>query len=231
MAKSTYQNLITIPTSGTDTISDGSTVGGDIVSNFKKIADNIHPDGSTDVEVAGVLVAGGVNVFDENADDYSMNDSPRRYVSNNDFIGMVWIADVSNLVSHDSVDSKKTVGAGSGAFMKGVLIADNSQTEHVLIPMPYAGGMIIHYDLLAPDGGTIYTETGTMQAFDDGIDSMSEKVTTLGTFRISNGSLVFKPKSGVNVIQIGLHGTILCGSSQLTYSQNGSCEYSDDYSS
>lgn len=229
--KETYKNSLVIPNSESDTISDGVNIGGDIVGNFKKIADNIHPDGSAGVEVAGVLVAGGVNVFDETADDYSMNDSPRRYVANNDFIGKVWIADANSLVSHDSSVSKKTVGAGSGAFMKGVLISDDSQMEHVLIPMPYAGGMIVHYDLLAPNNGTIYTETGTMQAFDDGIDLMSEKVTTLGTFRISNGSLVFQPKYGVNVIQIGLHGTILCGGSQLTFSQNGSCEYSDDYAS
>ncbi|MDO4574261.1 MAG: hypothetical protein Q4D98_03505 [Planctomycetia bacterium] len=39
MAKSTYNGLITIPGAASDSIEDGSTIGGDIVANFKKLAD------------------------------------------------------------------------------------------------------------------------------------------------------------------------------------------------
>ena len=39
MEKSTYKNLITVPGAATNLIDDGSTIGGDIVANFKKLAD------------------------------------------------------------------------------------------------------------------------------------------------------------------------------------------------
>lgn len=39
MAKSTYKGLVTVPDAATDSIDDGSTIGGDIVANFKKLAD------------------------------------------------------------------------------------------------------------------------------------------------------------------------------------------------
>lgn len=54
MSKSTYQNIVIIPGSSSDLISDGSTIGGDIVANFKAIADIVSKSStSTD---SGVIV-------------------------------------------------------------------------------------------------------------------------------------------------------------------------------
>ena len=39
MAKSTYKGIVTVPDAATDSIDDGSTIGGDIVANFKALAD------------------------------------------------------------------------------------------------------------------------------------------------------------------------------------------------
>ena len=61
MAKTLYENLVYVPGASTDTISNASTgaanscVGGDIMDNFKKIANVIHPTsfGNNCISVGG----------------------------------------------------------------------------------------------------------------------------------------------------------------------------------
>lgn len=222
MAKSTYQNLITIPTSGTDTVSDGSTIGGDIVANMKKLADQIHPDGEY---CAAVMIAGGQNVFNDSTNLNPLESG--KYVVNNNIVG-----NVTGYGPAESVDSSGSyvAGQGSGAFMKGVLILNTSENV-MLLDVPYAGGIIVRYDLLASDGITIYTDSGTMCVFDIGIDGSSEKVTSLGTFTVNSGDLYFTPVTNFGCLQVGLHGTILSGSYNLVSGQSSSYEYGNDYSS
>lgn len=219
MSKTTYQNLITVPTAGTDTISDGSTIGGDIVANFKLLADQIHPDG-----VCGaVAAAGGPTVFEGST---TLTDIGK-YVVNNTVIGT--ITGSSPVESYES-SGGITAGQGSGAFMKGTLIIQCYSDAYKLIDVPYVGGMIIRYDILASENSALYTETGSMQVFDCGIDGGS-KETPLGSFTVENGDLVFTPSAAFTCLQIGLHGTILCGSYNLVSGQTSSMGYETDYSS
>lgn len=119
--------------------------------------------------------------------------------------------------------------------MKGILLTGTStSSEYRLIDVPYAGGMIIRYDILAGSGnGTpLYTETGEMQVFDYGIDGNATKSTTLGTFSVVDGDLYFKSIDYFPIMQIGLHGTILCGySTMLVSGQYGSMAYDTSESS
>lgn len=58
MTKSIYNNTITIPGASTDVISDGSTIGGDIIANDKALADLIHK-GGTGGTAASVAIGTG----------------------------------------------------------------------------------------------------------------------------------------------------------------------------
>lgn len=55
MSKTTYQNLVAIPGASDDVIHDGLNIGGDVTTNFKALADAIHPNKK------GGFVVGGDN--------------------------------------------------------------------------------------------------------------------------------------------------------------------------
>lgn len=229
MSKSTYQNFITVPGSTSDTIADGN-VGGDIVTNFKKLADKIHPDATMNA----INVAGGDMIpasFDSVSFPEGGYPAGTRIINNN----LQGFASDGGIDDGSGSSGTSPIGGGSGAFMKGILLtATDADNQYKLIDVPYAGGMIIRYDILAGSGyaSTLYTETGQMQVFDDGIDGASTKSTTLGTFSVVNGDLYFQPTSYFTIMQIGLHGTILCGYSMMLVSgQNGSIAYGSSESS
>lgn len=226
MSKSTYQNIVTVPGSTSDTIADGN-IGGDIVTNFKALADKIHPDNTMNA----INVAGGdmiPNSFDSmSGDGYPVG---TRLINNN-----IQGSGATGGIEDQSGSGEFPVAGGSGAFMKGILLTDTSTgTNYKLINVPYAGGMIVRYDILAGSGygSVLYTDTGEMQVFDEGIDGAPTKNTTLGAFSVQDGDLYFRPTSHFAIMQIGLHGTILCGySTMLVSGQNSSVAYGMDESS
>ena len=227
MSKTTYQNFLTVPGSTSDTISDGLTIGGDIVANFMAIADQIHPDG------VGGLVVGGENRNLEEiyASSEYAHGAQGLHIINNNILGS---ASSDGLESTEYVDdgsgsySVYVQGVGSGAFMKGLLLRYPSGYK-TLINVPYAGAMIVHYDLIAFDGSNLSTKSGTIQIFATGLEG--DHSTDFGEFSVSNGDLLFNPSNSWNALQIGLHGTILSGAScELNSWQSGN-EYLNSGSS
>lgn len=228
MSKSTYQNMVTVPGSTSDTIADGN-VGGDIVTNFKALADKIHPDNTMNA----INVAGGdmlPNEFDSASFPEGGYPVGTRLINNN-----IQGSGATGGIEDQTSSGGLPVAGGSGAFMKGVLlVSTRTDNDYKLINVPYAGGMIVRYDILAGSGygSVLYTDTGEMQVFDEGIDGAPTKSTTLGTFSVQNGDLYFRPTAYFSIMQLGLHGTILCGySTMLVSGQTGSVEYGNSESS
>ncbi|MDO4571585.1 MAG: hypothetical protein Q4D38_14465 [Planctomycetia bacterium] len=193
MAKTTYNNLVTVPDAATDTISDGVTVGGDIVANFKKIANVIYSDG-----VGGVQVAG--------APCHSM--AERHIVNNNCPVLM-------NLpFSEQSLSDYSTYGIGSGAIVKGMLTRLPYGSDFLVLEVPYAGAMILHYDIIIYHGSNynkFYTYTGTLTLLPEALVG-DTSVQNVGLWLVENGSLRFAGTSSLLEncpIQFGLHGTAM----------------------
>lgn len=221
MGKTTYQNIVTVPNSGTDTVKDDVNIGGDIVTNFKAIADQIHPDGT------GALAVGcaNSNLEDTYASSESMPGAQGLHIINNNVLGYAsgdGIESTQNIDTGSGSYSVTVHGVGSGAFMKGVLLRcpDNSKT---LLNVPYAGAMVVHYDIIAFNGSNLSVETGTLKVFASGIEG--DTSTSYGTFNVLNGDLEFYASQAYNAIQIGLHGTILAGSSYELNSWQSGNEY------
>ncbi len=221
MGKTTYQNIINIPGSGTDMVKDNVNIGGDIVTNFKSIADQIHPDGT------GALAVGcaNSNLEDTYASSESMPGAQGLHIINNNIMGY---ASEDALASTQYVDtgsgsySVTVYGVGSGAFMKGILLRCPYSTK-TLLNVPYAGAMVVHYDIIAFNGSSLSVETGTLKVFATGIEG--DTSTSYGTFNVSNGDLEFYASQAWDAIQIGLRGTILAGSSYELNSWQSGNEY------
>lgn len=227
MSKTTYQNFLTVPGSTSDTISDGQNVGGDIVTNFMKIADAVHPDG------IGGLVVGGENQDLESiySGSSSAHGAQGLHILNNNVLGYASGGGLESSSYVDDGSSSWSVymqGVGSGAFMKGVLLRYPSESK-TLINVPYAGAMIVHYDLIGFDGSRLSVKSGTVNVFATGIEG--DYSTDFGEFTVANGDLLFNASNSWNALQIGLHGTILSGASYELNSWQSGNEYLDSGSS
>lgn len=107
--------------------------------------------------------------------------------------------------------------------MKGLLfLGIYGSVSKTLLQVPYAGAMVVHYDLIGFDTySTLQAETGTLKIFPSGI-SGDVSVGGIGSFSVSNGSLRFTSTSYWPAVQIGLHGTILAGTNyELNSWQSG----------
>lgn len=223
MAKTSYKNLVTVPDAATDNIvsSPNTGVGGDIVANFKAIANVINPTGSTGCQALNVgcnFSAGYANA-PTGAQYHILNNTGHAISS--------WLPTMAF-----GSDDQTPNGMQSGAFMKGVLLDMNSNfptAGYKLIDVPYYGGMIVNLQILIIDcEGYIHAAHGTIVVYPQGVHGTgtglvqgSEVVhlnpdgdRSFGTFEVLNGDLIFKSAGiydGV-IMQIGMHGTILTGS-------------------
>lgn len=219
MSKIPYKNLVTIPTSANDPLVDANetVVGGDIVKNFKAIADVIHPESpnfvveytsgsgseSTEIRTPGTNCALNVGC---NFNHTQGADTSYHILNNT----------VGNNISHTNLATSGAdttrYGIQSGAFMKGILF-NPSDSPVTLLDVPYAGGMLVEYNVLALDNyNNIHVKKGTLYIYTNSYsDVTTDNVSEIGSFSVSNGDLVFTVYGNVQVIQIGLHGTILAG--------------------
>ena len=136
MAKTTYKNLVTVPDSTTDSIvsAPNSGVGGDLVANFKAIANVIHPSGTTGCQALNVgcnFSAGPAN---------APTGAQYHILNNNGHNISSWVGGVFG-------SGEQTQGMQSGAFIKGVLLdlqnGEFPSGGYKLLDVPYCGGMII----------------------------------------------------------------------------------------
>lgn len=228
MTKSTYQNIVTVPGSSTDTVNDGQNIGGDIVTNFKSLADKIHPDGT------GALAVGAThsNLEDIYASSEYHAEAQGLHIINNNILGYAngdALDSTSYVDDGSSLYSVQTAGVGSGAFSKGILLRQIYGSRR-LIAVPYAGAMVAHYDIIAFDGSLLSVTTGTVKVFPTGVEG--DYITDFGEFSVSDGDLYFCTSSTYTAVQIGLHGTILAGASyELNSWQSGNESLGSGYSS
>ena len=234
MAKTTYKNLVTIPGAATDSIvsSPNTGVGGDIVANFKKIADIIHPDSSSSTGCQALNVGCNFNGGPVNA-----TTGVQYHILNNN--GHT----INSAMAWSGVDE---YGLKSGAFMKGVLLDLTSSNTfpsagYKLIDVPYYGGMIINMQAILVDCyGYVHMCHGTISVYSAtgvygsgiGLVQGTGKVSInpdgdreFGWFECSNGDLYFKlvGQTDASYLQIGMHGTIITGQTDnLNSGQTGS---------
>lgn len=206
MSKSTYKNLVTVPDSTSDSIvsSPNTGVGGDIVANFKNIADIIHPDNVSATGSSQALNVGCNFNYDSS--------SGKSFHILNNTASFVYTEALANSISFSDATG---FGINSGAFMKGLLVNPSTESQQVkLIDVPYAGGMIVHVDIIAVQSNTIYCCNGTVTVYPSGVTA-NGFASELGSFSVSNGDLLFVFDSTVqyalSAVQFGLHGTILAG--------------------
>ena len=221
MAKTTYKNLITVPDSATDNIvsAPNTGVGGDLVANFKAIADVINPSGTTGCQALNVgcnFRAGAAN---------SPAGAQYHILNNNGHNISSWVGGAFGSGDLD-------YGVQSGAFMKGVLLdlqgGEFPSGGYKLLDVPYCGGMIIQMQILIIDcTQQVHAVTGTITVYPMGIYGTGDGLVqgsgvvnlnpdgdrVFGTFEVSNGDLYFKTNNIYDavLIQIGMHGTILVG--------------------
>lgn len=222
MAKSTYKNLVTVPDSATDNIvsSPNTGVGGDIVANFKKIADIINPSGTSGCQALNV----GCNF----SAGYANAPTGAQYhiLNNNGHTLSTW----APTMAFGSGEQAQN-GMQSGAFMKGVLLDMQSNfpsAGYKLLDVPYYGGMIIDMQILIMDcEAMIHAAHGTIVVYPMGVRGTGTGLVqgnavvelnpdgdrVFGTFEVSNGDLIFKSAGIFDAVitQIGMHGTILVG--------------------
>lgn len=222
MSKGPYKNLVTIPSSTSDSIvgSPNTGVGGDIVANFKAIADVIHPESPNSEEISDDYGSYSTTIGDKCALNVGCNftyssGGKSYHILNNTADGLM------NMNLMDSSSSPTRYGVQSGAFMKGVLM-DPSKSSVTLMDVPHAGGMLVEYNIIAIDNQpNVHIKKGTLYVYPGGIiiGEGADALTDIGAFSVSNGDLIFSVASGMtskfSAIQIGLHGTVLSG---LSYS-------------
>lgn len=217
MGKSTYNNLITVPTTDDTPIVGGganSGRGGDIVANFKAIADVIYPESPNTNDVYD-----GSGYSTVSGDKCALNVGCNfQYVYGNKSYHIL-----NNTASYtgdcnlwaEGSNSGGPFGIQSGAFMKGILI-DPGSGSVALLDVPHAGGMLVEYNIIASDiNYQIHFRKGTLYVYPQGITyaDSNDDAKDIGMFSLSNGDLLFAPAAGMSsklyAIQIGLHGTIL----------------------
>lgn len=205
MSKSTYKNLVTVPDSTSDSIvsTPNTGVGGDIVANFKKIADIIHPDNVSATGSSQALNVGCNFNYDSS--------SGKSFHILNNTASPVYTSALANSISFSDATG---FGINSGAFMKGLLVNPSVTSQVKLLDVPYAGGMVVHVDIIAVQNNTIYCCNDTVTVYPSGITA-NGFASELGSFSVSNGDLLFifngSVQYALSAVQFGLHGTILAG--------------------
>ena len=230
--------MVTIPGASTDNIvsSPNTGVGGDIVANFKAIADVINPEGTT----AGCQALNvGCNF---NAGLANTPQGVLYHILNNNAHGVEGSEippSGSDYAFPGSGDTPN--GMQSGAFMKGVLFDASfgfPSSGYKLFDVPYYGCIIINMQIIIVDSNSyLHPITGTIYVYPQAVDLLTiggsdvngtgmrksyygqvyiepdEDFRQLLTLSVSNGDLIIQSsgENDVRVVQIGMHGTVLTG--------------------
>ncbi len=220
MSKYLYNNTVTVPNSGTDTISDGSTVGGDIVKNFKTLAGLISQQ-STDTS-SGVKVGKGSN---SSTGAYSavVGGTGNHAVGSGTVIagGYNCETEVMDAVATNSDRSNQMVGGYS--FMKSMTIPGySSYADHNRICKIPSGGMaVLKLQILNPESG--FTQECSLILYPGSSGYVSpeywDSYYVSAEFYYSNGELYIQ-NTGSGVLQVGVFGTVIGAVS--SYSGEGS---------
>lgn len=249
MSKSTYKNLVTVPDSSGDSIvsSPNTGVGGDIVANFKAIADVIYPSDSGPVTMdsgSSISLSQPNQALNVGCNFNYDGAKPSYHILNN--------TGTNTEAYAIETSTNVTYGYKSGAFMKGILINpqqyNGSWNGVTLIDVPYAGAMIVDFQLIAIDTASqLHLRKGYIEIYPQGSNTYvcnagsftpasGTDLSTFGTFEVYNGDLVFFVGQSRNydltAIQIGLHGTILAGIvTEINSTQQGSTTLPSSYES
>ncbi len=181
MTKSTYQNTITIPGAGTDTVKDDVNIGGDIVTNFKALADIVHRGPGSDQE-AGVIIGG-----------YGCAESPPDAVATNSDRSGTYAGGYSFIKS-------MTIPANATGSM-----------APLLCKIPSGGMGILTVHVIDPSYGASEQWTVTLNGYEGTQYPENASALSLYynvQFTMSSGEVrVENTTSGV--VQVGIFGTIL----------------------
>lgn len=181
MGKTTYQNTVTVPNSGTDTVKDNTNIGGDIVTNFKALADIVHRGPGSDQE-AGVIIGG-----------YGCAESPPDAVSTNSD------RQSANAGGYSFIKSM-TIPAGATGSM-----------APLLCRIPSGGMGILTVHVIDPSYGASEQWTVTMNGYEGTQYPENPSALSLYyniQFTMSSGE-VHVENSTTGVVQVGIFGTIL----------------------
>ncbi|MDO4424160.1 MAG: hypothetical protein Q4D17_00110, partial [Planctomycetia bacterium] len=236
MSKYLYNNTVTVPNSGTDTISDGSTVGGDIVSNFKAIADIVHNSdsgvnvggwgnaagGSYSITVGGSYnqVGGGGNSAvivggDNNSNNGNCSAILAGYYncnsgSNSAVIGQYCTNSQNGCLAVNNDAYGLQIGGVS--IFKSLSVPANQTYEswdvNRIAQIPSGGMGIFHLDILNPSAGTI--ESTTLKVYPSSYGTLvPESSTTTGISFYFSGTDLYVYNSNSDPVQVGIRGTIV----------------------
>lgn len=208
MSKSTYLNTVTVPNSGTDVISDGSTVGGDIVKNFKALASICHRSSSGVGVIVGVepsasasqtasAVVGG---FGNQADaPYSVAIGGKNCT----------VGTIGAMATNTDMDNQLV---GGYSFVKSVTVPGGSGTSEagILAMIPSGGAAVLNLQFIAASSGTIQTCTMMIQPGDSGYvyPDYWDSNYIAGDFYLNNNNLYFQNYHS-SPVQVGIFGTII----------------------
>ncbi|MBQ2822723.1 MAG: hypothetical protein IJF17_14205 [Thermoguttaceae bacterium] len=236
MSKYLYNNTVTVPNSGTDTISDGSTVGGDIVSNFKAIADIVHNSdvgvnvggygnaagGSYSMTLAGSSnqIGGGGNSAiivggDSNTNNGDCSAILAGYYNHNSgshsaVIGQYCTNSQNGCLAVNNDAYSLQIGGVS--IFKSLSVPANCTYENGdvnrIAQIPSGGMGIFHLDILNPSAGTI--ESTMLKVFPSSYGTIIAE--TSGSSGISfyfSGTDLYVYNSNSDPVQVGIRGTIV----------------------
>lgn len=208
MSKYLYNGTVTIPNSGTDTISDGSTIGGDIVKNFKTLAGLISQQ-STDS--SGVKVGKGSNSATGEHSAVVGGTGNLATAPYSVAIGgkNCTVGTIGAMATNTDMDNQLV---GGYSFVKSVTVPFGSGDSEagILAVIPSGGAAVLNLQFIAASSGTIQTCTMTIQPGDSGYvyPDYWDSNYIFGDFYLNNNNLYFRNYDNAPV-QVGIFGTII----------------------
>ncbi|MDO4627828.1 MAG: hypothetical protein Q4C70_01460 [Planctomycetia bacterium] len=160
MSKTTYKNTLTIPNSSSDEVANGSTVGGDIVVNFKALADIVHKSssssssgvvlGTSTANTASGTYSASVGGYNNSA--YGIYSVTIGGCSNYNYktgAVMTGYYAYNNYIDYGFISNQDSnyVNIGGLTFTKGVTIGSNSTYT---MTIPTGGSMILKVQEMVP---------------------------------------------------------------------------------
>lgn len=235
MSKTLYNNTVTIPGATTDPIADGS-VGGDIVSNFKALADIVQkgdggvnaggagnaPGGSYSFTAGGSFNSVGSGCYsavivggDSNQNDGSCSAILAGYYNQNTgkhsaVIGQYCVNSQPGCLAVNN--DIHTAQIGGVSIFKSLSIPAFLTYEagdvNLIAQIPSGGMGIFHLDILIPSLGTIESTTLEILPTDYGSVLPENSISSGISFYFSGTNLSIY-NSNTDPLQVGIRGTIV----------------------
>lgn len=210
MSKDIYNNTIRIPTSSSDQITDGSTIGGDIIHNFKSIANIVRK--TSDSDNSGTVVGTGIGNASYGA--YSAIISGQNNTNHDENSAIIggYNCDASIRDAIVTNSDRGMESAGGFSFVKSMTIPGSSTNgeANAACYIPSGGMAYLTIQAIDPANGQVQKANLMIYPSDSGYvypdywDSMY-----VSADFYYNGGTLYINNTGSGTIQIGIFGTIV----------------------